>query len=160
MTELAKAERKFSIGKGIYPILIGFVAIFIIASIISPDFLQTKNLMNVLRQVSSNCIIAVGMTFVILTGGIDLSVGSVVALTGCIVASCQTLPAPVALILGLLIRLVCGFISGIIIVTRKLQPFIVTLAMMTIVKGVAFIYTDGRPILGVSEGLENIAQRS
>lgn len=159
MTELAKSKRKFSIGKGIYPILLGFVAIFIISSIISPDFLQTKNLMNVLRQVSSNCIIAVGMTFVILTGGIDLSVGSVVALTGCIVASCQTLPAPVAFILGLLVGLVCGFISGIIIVTRKLQPFIVTLAMMTIVKGAAFIYTDGRPILGVSEGLENFAQK-
>lgn len=159
MTELAKTKRKFSIGKGIYPILIGFVAIFIISSIVSPDFLQTKNLMNVLRQVSSNCIIAVGMTFVILTGGIDLSVGSVVALTGCIVASCQTLPAPIALLLGLLVGLVCGFISGIIIVTRKLQPFIVTLAMMTIVKGAAFIYTDGRPILGVSEGLENIAQK-
>lgn len=159
MTELAKSKRKFSIGKGIYPILLGFVAIFIISSIISPDFLQTKNLMNVLRQVSSNCIIAVGMTFVILTGGIDLSVGSVVALTGCVVASCQTLPAPVAFILGLLVGLVCGFISGIIIVTRKLQPFIVTLAMMTIVKGAAFIYTDGRPILGVSEGLENFAQK-
>lgn len=159
MTELAKSKRKFSIGEGIYPILLGVVAIFIISSIISPDFLQTKNLMNVLRQVSSNCIIAVGMTFVILTGGIDLSVGSVVALTGCVVASCQTLPAPVAFILGLLVGLVCGFISGIIIVTRKLQPFIVTLAMMTIVKGAAFIYTDGRPILGVSEGLENFAQK-
>jgi ribose/xylose/arabinose/galactoside ABC-type transport system permease subunit len=145
------------INRGIFPILLGFVALFVISCLISESFFQTKNLMNVLRQVSTNSIISVGMTFVILTGGIDLSVGSVVALTAVVVASMQGFPAFVAVIAGLLIGVLCGFLSGVVIVTRKLQPFIVTLAMMTIVKGAAFIYSGGRPIIGVSHGLESLA---
>jgi ribose/xylose/arabinose/galactoside ABC-type transport system permease subunit len=143
--------------RGIFPILIGFIVLFIVSSLVSPNFLAADNLMNVLRQVSTNCIIAVGMTFVILTGGIDLSVGSIVALVAVVVASLQGLPAVVAVMVGLLIGLLCGFISGIVVVNRGLQPFIVTLAMMTIIKGAAFIYSGGRPIIGISEGLHVFA---
>lgn len=142
---------------GILPIFLGFVVLFIVASIISDSFFTVNNLMNVLRQLSYNCIIAVGMTFVILTGGIDLTVGSVVALVSVLIASMQGLPAPVALLAGLAVGVLVGFVNGIFIVKRKLQPFIVTLAMMTVVKGVAYIYSGGRPILGLSKGMEKLS---
>lgn len=142
---------------GILPIFLGFVVLFIVASIISDSFLTVNNIMNVLRQLSYNCIIAVGMGFVILTGGIDLTVGSVVALVSVLVASMQGLPAPIAVLIGLLVGVAVGFINGFFIVKRRLQPFIVTLAMMTIVKGIAYIYSGGRPILGLSKGMEKLS---
>lgn len=142
---------------GVFPIFVGFVVLFIVASFISDAFFTVNNLMNVLRQLSYNSIIAVGMTFVILTGGIDLTVGSVVALVSVLIASMQGMPAIVAVLAGLLVGLAVGFINGIFIVKRKLQPFIVTLAMMTIVKGIAYIYSGGRPIIGLSEGMDKLS---
>lgn len=150
--------KRKSIFKGVFPIFLGFLALVTIACILSSSFYQMTNIMNVLRQISNNCIIAVGMTFVILTGGIDLAVGSIVALTAVIVASVQSTGPVASVLIGLSVGTICGIISGLIIVFRKLQPFIVTLAMMTITRGLAFIYSGGQPILGVSDGFAAIAK--
>ncbi|WP_038704869.1 ABC transporter permease subunit [Planococcus sp. PAMC 21323] len=135
-----------------------FIGLFLIMSIITilnPDFLSVSNLMNVLRQVSINALIAFGMTFVILTGGIDLSVGSTLALTGAVTAGLMASGVdPIfAMLLGLLLGAVLGAINGIIIAKGKVAPFIATLATMTIYRGLTLVYTDGRPISGLGDSL-------
>lgn len=126
-----------------------------IITILNPDFLSVSNLMNVLRQVSINALIAFGMTFVILTGGIDLSVGSTLALTGAVTAGLMASGVdPIfAMLLGLLLGAVLGAINGIIIAKGKVAPFIATLATMTIYRGLTLVYTDGRPISGLGDSL-------
>lgn len=149
-------NKKFSLkvlGKGVIPMLIALIVLVIISAIMSPSFLRMTNVMNVLRQVSTNGIIAIGMTLVILTGGIDLTVGSVVALVVVVVASMAKLPAIVGALAGLGIGAVCGFINGMVIHKRGMQPFIVTLAMMQIVRGAAMLYSGGSPISGLAKGL-------
>ena len=119
---------------------------------LSPYFLTTENLINVTLQVSITAIIAVGMTFVILTAGIDLSVGAVVALSGVITTGFlkQLNPSmfalPIAILAGVGVGAVAGFITGTCITRFRITPFIATLAIMTIARGIAFLYTDGRPI--------------
>lgn len=133
-------------------ICIGFIVLFIILSILTSDFLTVKNILNVLRQTSTNMIVAVGMTMVLLTGGIDLSVGSVAALTAVFSVSFMTkynMAVVPAILLGLLIGLLCGFINGFIISKLNLPPFIVTLAMMCSARGLALVYTNGVSIPGV-----------
>lgn len=135
-----------------------FIGLFLIMSIITilnPDFISVSNLMNVLRQVSINALIAFGMTFVILTGGIDLSVGSTLALTGAVTAGLMASGVdPIfAMLLGLLLGAVLGAINGIIIAKGKVAPFIATLATMTIYRGLTLVYTDGRPISGLGDSL-------
>lgn len=103
-------------------------------------------------QTSITAIIAAGMTFVILTGGIDLSVGAVVALSGVVSTSVLKIPLPftvalpLALLAGLCVGIAVGLLAGIFITRFNITPFIVTLAMMTICRGASFMYTDGRPI--------------
>lgn len=124
----------------------------ILFALLSPHFLTTDNLLNVSLQVSITAIIAVGMTFVILTNGIDLSVGSVVAFVGVIATSMMTMPLPtfitlaLAILTGLLIGACSGAFAGLVITRFRITPFIVTMAIMTILRGGAFIYTQGRPI--------------
>ena len=124
----------------------------ILFALLSPHFLTADNLLNVSLQVSITAIIAVGMTFVILTNGIDLSVGSLVAFVGVITTSMLTIPLPAAVSLtvsiaaGLLMGAVSGAFAGAVITRFHITPFIVTLAIMTILRGAAFIYTQGRPI--------------
>ncbi|MGL4910919.1 MAG: ribose ABC transporter permease [Romboutsia sp.] len=137
-----------------YKSLIGLVLLIAVVSILSPSFLSTKNIFNILRQTSVNAIIAAGMTFVILTGGIDLSVGSTLAISGAICAtllvSGQSIIVGVfaAIIIGALV----GFLNGFIISKGKLQPFIATLATMTVLRGLTLVFTDGKPItLGSSD---------
>lgn len=128
---------------------IGLVIIFIIMSIAAPKFLTVDNLINVARQTSINAILAVGMTFVIITGGIDLSVGAVIALVGTFWATTvvnYNAPIWVGIILALAIGGLLGVVKGAIISTQKLPPFIVTLAMLTIISGASFVFTGGRPI--------------
>ena len=110
---------------------------------------------NVLRQVSINALIAFGMTFVILTGGIDLSVGSILALTGAVTASflASGMDPILAMSLGLLLGAVLGAINGIIIAKGKVAPFIATLATMTIYRGLTLVYTEGKPISGLGDSL-------
>lgn len=131
-----------------YKSIIGLVIFSIIISILNPRFMTVSNLLNILRQTSINSIIAAGMTFVILTGGIDLSVGSTLALTGAVSAwmimsgANPVVAFAVALGLGALI----GVFNGLVISKGKVQPFIATLAIMTIARGFTLVFTDGKPI--------------
>jgi len=113
------------------------------------SFLTLKNVFNVLRQISSNLFLACGMTMVIILGGIDLSVGSVIALSGCIAAGAVSryqLPLPVAIIIGILVGLLIGMFNGLVISKTTIPAFIVTLATMNIAKGLAYVYTGGSPV--------------
>lgn len=131
-----------------YKSLVGLLLLVGIISILSPSFLSTKNIFNILRQTSVNAIIAAGMTFVILTGGIDLSVGSILAISGAICASLLVSGQNivVAIVISILIGAVVGFLNGFVISKGKLQPFIATLATMTILRGLTLVFTDGKPI--------------
>ena len=121
----------------------------------SPNFLTVNNLMNVLRQVSINALIAFGMTFVILTGGIDLSVGSILALTGAVTAGLLAggMDPILAMLIGLVLGAILGAINGIIISKGNVAPFIATLATMTIYRGLTLVYTEGRPISGLGDSV-------
>jgi ribose transport system permease protein len=132
--------------------LIGLIVITIILSIVSSDFFTLDNIFNVLRQVSINALIGFGMTFVILTGGIDLSVGSILALSSAITAGmlANGMDPILAMLIGLGSGAVMGAINGLFITKGKVAPFIATLATMTIFRGLTLVYTDGRPITGLS----------
>ena len=151
VTKLLKSNSQ-SVLQKIGP-LIGLLLIVIIISIMSPNFLTLNNLLNVLRQVSINALIAFGMTFVILTGGIDLSVGSILALTGAVTAGLMAsgMDPILAMFLGLLLGAVLGAINGVIIAKGKVAPFIATLATMTIYRGLTLVYTEGKPISGLGD---------
>ncbi len=156
--------KKNNIGKILsnYGTYIAFVLLFALLSIISPAFLTYTNIINILRQISVIGIIAVGMTFVIATGGIDLSVGAIEALAGVISTSMllgdsQT-PLVVAVGIGLLMGLICGAFSGFFIAILKVQEFIATLATMTIVRGLCYVYTNGRPITGFRDDFKVIGK--
>ncbi len=139
--------------------LIGLFALSIILWILTPYFLTVSNLLNIAQQTSINAIIAVGMTFVIITAGIDLSVGSIMAFSGVVLASVLEagFPMPIAIILGLGVGLLCGLINGILITAGRLPPFISTLGMMSVARGAALLYTDGRPISGFSNDFRFLA---
>ncbi len=134
--------------------IIALLVLIAIVSSISPNFFTIDNLLNILRQTSVNAIIAVGMTFVILTAGIDLSVGSILALTGAVAASLVNMELSIFVVipLVLLFGTLLGGISGVIVAKGKVQAFIATLVTMTLLRGVTMVYTDGRPIsLGFSD---------
>ncbi|EJL6547387.1 ribose ABC transporter permease [Vibrio cholerae] len=128
--------------------LIALLFLVVVVSFLNPNFFTVDNLLNILRQTSVNAIIAVGMTLVILTAGIDLSVGSVLALCGAFAATLVAMEVPVlvAVPTALLAGAALGAISGIIIAKGKVQAFIATLVTMTLLRGVTMVYTDGRPI--------------
>ncbi len=128
--------------------LIALIFLIIVVSFLNPNFFTVDNILNILRQTSVNAIIAVGMTLVILTAGIDLSVGSVLALCGAFAASLIAMEVPVLIAVptALLAGAALGAISGIIIAKGKVQAFIATLVTMTLLRGVTMVYTDGRPI--------------
>lgn len=132
---------------------IAFVAIVIIFSILSDRFFTFDNFFNVLRQVSTNGIIALGMTLVIICGGIDLSVGSVMAFAGTL--CCGFIEEGMHFTLAILISLVCsaifGYVNGVLVAKVKMPPFIVTLATMQMIRGAAYIYSQGSPIRAIDE---------
>lgn len=134
-----------------YKSLIGLVLLCAIISIIAPRFLLLGNIINVFTQVSVNAVIAIGMTFVILTGGIDLSVGSTVAIAGAVAAAIVQSGGSVfiALIAALAIGAGIGLFNGLVISKFKLQAFIATLSTMTIFRGVTYVFTNGNPISGL-----------
>jgi ribose transport system permease protein len=121
----------------------------VIASFISDAFFTVNNLFNVLRQVSIVAIIAVGMTLVILTAGIDLSVGSVLAFTGGVAAGVifAGMSFPVAIVVCLIVGLLMGAVNGLIVSKGKVPAFIATLAVMVIARGLTLVYTKGNPIV-------------
>lgn len=128
--------------------LIALLVLILVVSFLSPNFFTPDNLLNILRQTSVNAIIAVGMTLVILTAGIDLSVGSILALTGALAATmvAADLPVIIAIPAALLAGAALGGISGAIIAKGKVQAFIATLVTMTALRGFTMVFTDGRPI--------------
>jgi ribose transport system permease protein len=128
--------------------LIALIFLIVVVSFLNPNFFTVDNILNILRQTSVNAIIAVGMTLVILTAGIDLSVGSVLALCGAFAASMIALEVPVLIAVptALFAGAALGAISGIIIAKGKVQAFIATLVTMTLLRGLTMVYTDGRPI--------------
>ncbi len=133
--------------------LIGLVLLFIVIAALNDRFISPSNLSNLLRQVSINALISFGMTFVILTGGIDLSVGSILALSSALLASMITsgMNPEMAVIVAAVIGLGLGAVNGIIVAYGKVAPFIATLATMTIYRGATLVYTNGNPISGLSD---------
>jgi ribose transport system permease protein len=133
-----------------YGIVIAFVLICIVMTILSPVFLTFTNVLNIIRQSSIYGIMAIGMTFVILTAGIDLSVGSILAISGAIAAGSVKaglgleLVVPIALAIGL----GCGLVNGVLITAGRITPFVVTLGTMSVARGLTLIYTQGYPISG------------
>jgi ribose transport system permease protein len=142
---LKKALKEFLIKNKSFVVLVIFC---IIVSIVNERFFTVSNILNILRQTSINSVIAVGMTFVILTGGIDLSVGSILAISGAVVAAMvsQGNNAFIAVIAALAIGAALGAFNGLIISKGKIQPFIATLGVMTLVRGYTLVFTDGKPI--------------
>lgn len=136
-----------------FGLIISFVLLCLGLTLLSDRFLTTDNIINILRQSTINGIMAVGMTFVILTAGIDLSVGSVLALTGVVVADLvQKGWAPLLAIAAAVgLGAVTGVINGLIITRIRVPPFIATLGMMTVGRGVALTYTGGGPITGLPD---------
>lgn len=141
---------------------IALIFLLVLLSIISPDFRTIHNILSLLRQSSVNGLIAFGMTVVILTGGIDLSVGSVLALTALLGAGMLkgSIPAPLAIIIVLAIGIILGLLNGLMVVKGRIQPFIATLVSMTAFRGLAMIFCDGRPIsrLGSSKLITFLGQ--
>jgi ribose transport system permease protein len=139
--------------------LSGLLSLCLVLWILSPYFLTLSNLINIAEQTSIIAVVAAGMTFVIITAGIDLSVGSVLAFSGVVMASSLAAgrPAFVALMIGLAVGLVCGIGNGALISIGRLPPFIATLGMMSIARGAALVFTQGRPISGFSETFRSIA---
>jgi len=129
-------------------ILIGLLVLCVIISVANPVFLTQTNILNVLRQITTNLYLALAMTMIIIQGGIDLSVGSIIAVSGVVVASLIVffgLPIFVAVGLGILTGALFGAINGFIAATTAIPPFIITLASMNIARGAAMIISDGAP---------------
>ncbi len=154
-----------------YGILIALALACVTLTFISENFLTTRNILNVLRQTSINGVLAIGMTFVILTRGIDLSVGSLVALTGVVASSFATTattgfipgapwPALVAIAIGLAVGMACGGVSGTIVARFRVPAFVATLGMLSAARGLTLLYSGGRPIPALSEGFRWIGTGS
>jgi len=139
--------------------LLGLLLLGALLSILSPYFLTVSNLLNVLEQTSINAVIAAGMTFVIISGGIDLSVGSIVAFSGVLLASTlqAPLPASLAIAVGVAGGAACGLVNGLLITRGRLPPFIATLGMMSVARGAALVFTEGRPVSGFEAGFRSLA---
>ncbi len=147
LSRLGEILRRFSV----FIILLIICVVFAVGS---HDFLTTSNLLNVALQTSIIAIIAIGMTFTILTAGIDLSVGSLMALGGALAAGLavrQGLGTYGGIAGALLVGLMLGGVNGLLIIKGKMPPFVATLAMMAIARGLTLVYTQGRPIAGLEE---------
>lgn len=142
-----------------YGIYGAFVLLVMVMAMASPHFLTPVNIVNILLQTSVNGIIAIGMTLVIITAGIDLSVGSIVALSAVVAASFAHpggYPLIVAIMAGIGVGLAVGLVNGLLIAKKGLAPFIVTLAMMTAARGLALVYTNGRPVINLTNSYDSI----
>ncbi|MFT5874909.1 MAG: inositol transport system permease protein [Clostridium sp.] len=141
-----------------YAIVLILLGMMIFLSILSPVFLTTRNLTNVLRQISVTTIIGFGVTFTIITTGIDLSSGSLVALVGVIAASYAHPGSSiiVAILIGCAVGALAGLINGSISAYGKIPPFIATLGMMIAARGVALLYTGGTPVTNLSPAFQYI----
>lgn len=159
-TPVARFERRVILQR--FGLLFSFLLLALALSLLSNRFLQPANLVNILRQASINGIVAVGMTLVILTGGIDLSVGSILALSAVIGADMMKkgTAVPLAVPAALAIGLALGMINGLIITRGKIPPFIATLGMLTVARGLTLMYTQGQPVTGLPEAFRFIGAGS
>jgi ribose/xylose/arabinose/galactoside ABC-type transport system permease subunit len=141
-----------------FGLTLSFILLCLALSLLSDRFLTVGNLINVLRQSTINGIMAIGMTYVILTEGIDLSVGAVLALSTVVTADLlQRGASPLlAVLIGLALGAGLGLSNGLIITKAKVPPFVATLGLMTVARGLALTYTQGRPITGLDDGFRNI----
>ncbi|NKQ35471.1 MAG: ABC transporter permease [Chloroflexi bacterium] len=137
-----------------YSVFLIFILLCVVFALGSDRFLTPSNLLNVALQTSIIAIVAIGMTFTILTAGIDLSVGSIMALSGALAAGLavrQGLGTFPAIGLALIAGMAVGLVNGLLIVKGKMPPFVATLATMAVARGLTLVYTDGRPIAGIDE---------
>ncbi len=144
-------------------IVIAFVFAFIGLSCFSDNFLTVANIQNVLRQSSIIGILALGMTYVIITAGIDLSVGSIMAFSACMAASFSTtfgtiIPLPYALMIGIVIGILVGCVNGYLVSYLNINPFIATLGTQTAVRGLTLVYTAGRPVNALTDQYVSIGK--
>lgn len=143
-----------------YAIYVVLLALIVIFSVSSNTFFSETNLFNILRQVSVIGVVAVGMTMVILTGGIDLSVGSVIAVSGVMTAKLMVSGVNpfLAIVITLLVSTLFGLTNAIFVHEFKINPLIVTLGMLTVLKGVSYIITKGLPVFGFPDYFSVIGQ--
>lgn len=144
-----------------FGILFVLVALWVILLIVSPTFRTAENAINILRQVAVNGIIAIGMTFVIMTGGIDLTVGSLIAVSGVVTGSLLVAnPSNVvfAVLAGIVVCGLFGAMNGAFVAYSGVPPFVATLAGMTIARGFAYVYSNGKPYTLASEGFRVIGK--
>ncbi|MDK1118855.1 MAG: ribose ABC transporter permease [Anaerolineae bacterium] len=153
ITAQARSEFNWKYFAQQYGLAISFIILCLALTLLSDRFLTVNNLTNILRQSTINGIISVGMTLIILTRGIDLSVGSILALSAVITADVLQKGTPVyfAIPFGLLIGASLGLISGWLVTKMRVPPFIATLGVMTFGRGLALLYTQGKPITGLPE---------
>ena len=142
---------KFPIGMRDLGTLFGLTIIVVVFSWLSPVFLTAPNLINILQQSSINACIALGMTLVIVSGGIDLSVGPIAALAAVVAATLMVanVPIPFAILAALGVGALCGLFNGMLVAYAGLQPFIVTLGGLSLYRALALIFTDGNPVFGI-----------
>jgi ribose transport system permease protein len=151
-----KGIKKYSSFLIEYNTIVIFLIMLVVSAFASEAFFTSSNLFNLIRQVSPIGIISMGMLLVILTGGIDLSVGSVVAMVGVLCALfTHMMPLPIALLAAMCCGLLVGAFSGYLVAYHKMAPFIATLALMSIVRGLGFIFSKGAPII-VDETASNL----
>jgi putative xylitol transport system permease protein len=145
-----------------YGILLAFVILFVVLSFAHQNFLSTGNITNVLRQVSINGILAVGMTFVILTGGIDLSIGSVLAFAGIVAGMMVTGADPsnpaLAVLAAVAVGALFGAVNGILIARFKVTAFVASLGMLSMARGATLLVSDGRPVPNLSPDFRWLGQ--
>src|SRR3954463_2524591 len=149
----APSRRRFGLNVGLRDAgtLFGLVAIVVVFGVLSPNFLTKPNLLNILQQSSINACVALGMTLVIIAGGIDLSVGPTAAIAAVAAAVMMAAGAPivVAIPAALLFGIAAGVVNGVLVAYGGLQPFIVTLGTLSLYRATALIYTGGNPIFGI-----------
>jgi ribose transport system permease protein len=152
VTKPSKTNMMNAITQKLGPLL-GLIILVVIVSILNPSFLEPLNILNLLRQVAINALIAFGMTFVILTGGIDLSVGAILALSSALTAGMMVsgIDPILAILIGCILGGLMGTVNGLLITKGKMAPFIATLATMTIFRGLTLVYTGGNPITGLGD---------
>ncbi len=161
MEKLQNANKKMTTGEFFekFATLIGLLVVILIFSILKPKFLDINNIFNLLRQASINGLLALGMTFVVLTGGIDLSVGSILGASGifaALVAQNQGIPWFVAVLIGLGVGLILGTINGVVVSWLKVPAFVATLGMLTVARGITYLASNAQPVPGLSEGFLKI----
>jgi inositol transport system permease protein len=155
-----------------YGILLILIAMCVVFAFLSPAFLSVSNMLNILNQTAIWGIMALGMTFVIIAKGIDLSVGSVLAFSGLVAASLAQIPAQMKLyqnlpelpivfpiLAGLLVGACCGAVNGALVAFTKIPAFIATLGMMTVARGLALIYSNARPVSNLTPAMNAIGSR-